>query len=106
MRILVLLTALAALCCSEEPPTPEELYARHCASCHGDDGRGDPRRRELDAGLDLTTSELVRSGADGLIYRSIAYGFEGMPAFSHKLSLEEMQALTRHTLTFDPNRSP
>lgn len=107
VRIFVLLlTAIAAICCSEEAPAPEELYALHCASCHGEDGRGDPRRRDLDAGLDLTTSELVLSGADGLIYRSIAYGFEGMPAFSHKLSLEQMQALTRYTLTFDPNNAP
>lgn len=86
-------------------PTPAQLYTEHCASCHGADGRGDPRRRGFYAGLDLTASPLVQEGRDGLVYRRIAYGYGAMPGFQHKLDTNQLLGLTEYTLQFSATRS-
>ena len=72
------------------------LYAVHCASCHGKDGRGDG-----DAGLDLLPSPALlarlmeqQGAVDEYMLWTISEGglpFEtGMPAFKDKLSEREI----------------
>lgn len=102
--MVVLLITLVTVACHDDP-TPAELYAEHCASCHGADGRGDARRRGFYPQLDLTASELVRRGEDGLVYRRIAYGYGAMPGFRHRLDVDQMLGLTDYTLDFGPARS-
>lgn len=101
LRLAVLLVAFAVVGCRDDV-TAADLYAEHCASCHGPDGRGDPRRLGFYPQVDLTSSRLVRRGEDGLIYRRIAYGYGAMPGFRHKLAINQMVALADYTLAFNP----
>jgi mono/diheme cytochrome c family protein len=80
------------------PPTPEALsearahFADHCASCHGNDGRG---RTEIGQHLyprapDMTGPD-TQSLTDGEIFHAIKYGVRltGMPASGAEGSKED-----------------
>lgn len=96
----LLAIALAAGACG--PPTSgesvEQLWSEHCQRCHGADGSGNPAQKGLDPGVDLTASKLVEKRARGLIYQRIAYGYQAMPAYSHKLERGDIQMLTEFVL--------
>ncbi|HEY8393814.1 MAG TPA: CopD family protein [Thermaerobacter sp.] len=84
------------------PPAPEvlergrEIYALHCASCHGPAGRGDGPAA---AGMVPPPADLtgvhVRQHTDGDLYWWITHGIEGtaMPAFGDRLTEEERWAV-------------
>lgn len=97
MKRLALLATWALFACTPGSQ-PARLFEEHCARCHGVDGRGDPRRRALEPGLDLEQSLLLESKLDGIAYRTIANGSEGMPAFSQTLSVEEIRGLVSYCL--------
>jgi mono/diheme cytochrome c family protein len=109
LRIAGLLAGLlgSGLLAACGPPdssrSPEELYPKYCARCHGADGKGDPRQVGLDPNLNLTTSKLVGKGAHLAIYNRIAQGYGPMPAFGHRLSPEEMNHLADYCLKLNPN---
>jgi cytochrome c oxidase cbb3-type subunit III len=70
----------------------QELYARHCASCHGADGKGG-------FGPDLS-GEYKYGKSSVAVEESITFGRPGnMPAFEGKLSGEEIKALTDYILS-------
>jgi mono/diheme cytochrome c family protein len=96
------LAALLAASVGCGPPTSgktvEELWTEHCQKCHGADGSGNPAQRALDPGVDLTASKLVAARARGLVYQRIAYGYQAMPGYRHKLELGDLQMLTEFVL--------
>ena len=100
---LALLLGASTGCSSREESTAR-LYSEHCASCHGDDGRGDPRRTALEPQLDLTASELVTSGSRGAVYRAISSGYGAMPGFAHRLAHPELDDLTSFVMAMAPER--
>ncbi len=94
------LVLFGSLLCSGcvTPPDAAPLWAEHCAECHGEDGRGDPRRFGLQPGVDLARSEIVQKRVGYRIYRVIRNGSAAMPAFDHKLEHEEIESLTAYVL--------
>jgi cytochrome c6 len=72
-----------------------ELFAKHCALCHGKDGKAqNPAARKLgvkDLSLSQATdAEIVKQVTEG---RRDERGNLKMPAFKDKLTAEEIQAL-------------
>jgi mono/diheme cytochrome c family protein len=104
LLLLALLGLLGIVACG--PPAgdrkAEELYPKYCAKCHGPDGKGDPRQVNLYPNLDLTASKLTGKGAHLAIYNRIAQGYGPMPAFSHRLSADEMNRLTDYSMKLNP----
>ncbi|MFN7941971.1 MAG: cytochrome c [Thermoanaerobaculia bacterium] len=91
--------ALGAACGSPTSGVPvERLWAEHCVRCHGEDGRGDPRRLAFDPAVDLLRSRLVADRAQGLIFQRIAQGNGGMPAFAYKLERGDIEMLVQYVL--------
>ena len=86
------------------PPNGAALYARHCAPCHGEAGRGDgwnapnlpvqPTAHADSAVMsrrpDDTLFDAIHSGG------WVLDGSPRMPAFGELLSAEEIRALVRH----------
>ncbi|MCP4873505.1 MAG: cytochrome c [Proteobacteria bacterium] len=132
--LLVGLTLLAAVGCnSRAEPTPagQLLYERHCASCHGADGRGDgPVAVGLTTRPSDLTSIALRNGGkfdDSAVLRTIdgqravhAHGPRDMPVWGtvfaeelegqrnagytvllHGRSLTDYVRLTRPTVSLD-----
>jgi len=97
---LLMLTALAlttSACGLFEPRDPgEKVYRRHCASCHGLDGRGNTPRYMSEEWADLTDDSWRNYGDDGTIETVIREGvFAKMPA-RNELTRDEMRALLRY----------
>ncbi len=100
---LLALVAAGGSGCASKEERGAALYAEHCASCHGTDGRGDPRRSALEPGLDLVASELVSAGARAQVYRAISGGYGTMPGFAHRMELGELDDVTTHVMALAPD---
>jgi cytochrome c oxidase cbb3-type subunit III len=69
------------------------LYAKDCAMCHGDDGRGG-------IGSDLTLADYLFGHQPTEVSASIRDGRPGgMPAFGRQYSAEQLENLTRFVLS-------
>jgi mono/diheme cytochrome c family protein len=70
----------------------EELYDKHCKSCHGKEGLGDgTKAKEQKGDLGDFSSEEFQAQSDGSLYYKTAEGREDMPGFTKKIpDAEEM----------------
>jgi cbb3-type cytochrome c oxidase subunit III len=73
-----------------------ELYAKHCASCHGKDGRAKTFKAKLNHARDLTDGAWQDDASDERIFNAITNGKRKMPSFSKKLSEQEINALVSY----------
>ena len=82
---------------AQEVPVTE-TYRRQCASCHGEEGRGDGRvaRRYNPRPTDFRDPEGVAALSDEELLQIIAEGRGSMPAFDEVLPLEVLLDLVRH----------
>lgn len=78
----------------------QQIYAQHCASCHGLDGKGDtPLGLSLSPAPPNLASRLLWRRADGELFWKIAYGMHArqgssiMPGFNKVLSDADIWAL-------------
>jgi mono/diheme cytochrome c family protein len=69
------------------------LYDKKCAECHGKDGQSHTFRGKHTHSRDLSDPQWQNQVTDERIYNSISNGKNKMPAFSKKLSEEEMNSL-------------
>ncbi len=74
----------------------QALYQKHCASCHGDKGRGDgpAEHFSMEPAADLTDRALQSRLTDGEILWKMTTGLRSgadviMPGIAHKVSAEE-----------------
>ena len=73
-----------------------ELYAKHCASCHGKDGRAKTLKGKLNHTRDLTDAAWQDDATDERLFNSITNGKHKMPSFSKKLSEQEINSLVSY----------
>ncbi len=77
----------------ESQRTATALYAKHCASCHGKDGRSKTFKAKFNKARNLTEPGWQEAVSDERIYNSIANGRGKMPAFAKKFSEAEIDSL-------------
>lgn len=73
-----------------------ELYRRHCASCHGADGRAQTQKGKFSHARDLTDAKWQDDVTDERIFNSIMNGRNvrgNMPAFSDTVNEKEIDSL-------------
>lgn len=83
--------------------TAPELYSRHCASCHGTDGRAKTQKGKFSHARDLTDVKWHDDVTDERIFNSIMNGRDvrgNMPAFSDKLNETEADSLVSFVRKF------
>ena len=79
--------------------TGAQIYAEHCAECHGEDGRGEPYVYPALDGNPLVTSPRPNNMLQTVLFGGFAPSTaanprpHGMPAYSHELSSEEIAAV-------------
>lgn len=90
----------------EQVAEGKKLYKLNCASCHGEDGRGDgPKAASLVPPPRNFTAEKFKNGASVLqIYNTVSHGIQGtsMPAFD-LLPEEDRMAMVHYVQTFVPD---
>jgi cytochrome c oxidase cbb3-type subunit 3 len=60
-----------------------ELYAEHCAACHGSEGQGGPAAREP-----INTTEYLAGISNDALRQIIVEGVSGMPGYANRLTDE------------------
>ncbi|HYP54404.1 MAG TPA: cytochrome c [Pyrinomonadaceae bacterium] len=92
---------------SQSAPDDAALYSKHCATCHGKDGRANTFKARFNKARDLTDAKWQAETSDERLFNSIANGRKKMPSFKEKLSREETEALVRfvRTLRREPRRA-
>lgn len=74
--------------------TSAALYGKHCASCHGKNGRSKTYKAKLNRARNLTEPGWQDAVSDERIFNSIANGRGSkMPGFATKLSVGEIDGL-------------
>jgi mono/diheme cytochrome c family protein len=68
----------------------KQLYIKHCAGCHGPEGRGDGYRI-LGADPANLTSASIRKKSDATLLHSIHEGKAAMPSWNIRLSHQDAQ---------------
>ena len=86
---------------------PAVLYARNCARCHGNDGRGDPEiKKTMPNVRDFRDPEFrARANTDAIVSVMMA-GKGQMPAFGRSMSLPKMQALSGYVRRLGAGDAP
>lgn len=73
-----------------------ELYTKHCASCHGKDGQAKTFKAKFNHARDLTDPAWQEDASDERLFNSIMNGKRKMPAFSKKLSEQDINVLVSY----------
>ncbi len=68
----------------------EELYMKHCKSCHGKEGLGDgSKAAEQEGELGDFSSEEFQAQSDGALFYKTTIGRDDMPAYDKKMPDDE-----------------
>jgi mono/diheme cytochrome c family protein len=68
----------------------EELYMKHCKSCHGKEGLGDgPKAKDQEGDLGDFSSEEFQAQSDGDLFYKTKEGRDDMPTFAKKIPDDE-----------------
>ena len=73
--------------------TATQLYSKHCASCHGKDGRAKTFKAKFNHARNLTEPGWQEAVSDERIFNSITNGRKKMPAFAKKITEAEINSL-------------
>jgi cytochrome c553 len=83
-----------------------ENWTKHCASCHGKDGKGQTKAGKMSDTKDLTDAKYQAGFTDGDAHKQIKEGVKDkngkdrMKPFEGKLTEAEMKDLVAHVRTF------
>lgn len=90
MKAFALFLLLTLSCSVYSAPHGDELYARHCSSCHGKDGKGG-------VGIPIALPSFLNSVSNEYLKKTIRLGRVGriMPAFN-SLSDAQVNAIVSH----------
>jgi cytochrome c553 len=102
---LALAASLALMAGSVSAADATERWTKHCASCHGKDGKSETKAGKKAGVKDQTDSKYQASLTDAKMFESVKQGLkedskETMRPFSDKLTDEEIQALVAHVRSF------
>ena len=80
-------------------------YDKHCAKCHGPDGKGQTRMGKQAGAKDYTDAKVQAEMTDDKAFKSIkegqkVNGKEAMKPFADQLSDDEIKALIAHIRKF------
>ena len=103
--VLLLAAGICAAALGIRAAAPLENYETHCASCHGNDGKGETKAGRKAQVKDLTDKAHQASFTDAVAAKGIKDGLkddkgkEKMKAYGDKLTDEEIKALVAYVRT-------
>jgi mono/diheme cytochrome c family protein len=86
-------SAIATAPLTANQQTPAALFSKHCATCHGKDGRAKTFKAKFNHARNLTEPGWQDAVSDERISNSITNGRGKMPSFAKKLSEAEIDSL-------------
>lgn len=77
----------------------KKVYDARCASCHGDDGKGETKAGKMTKTPDITQKDVWKQGTSvAELVKTLEEGLGKMPKYEGKLSAEELKAVSEYTL--------
>ncbi|MDY0248667.1 MAG: cytochrome c [Pseudomonas sp.] len=76
-------------------PDGPALYSKHCAKCHGKEGRANTLRGWFTSAQDLTDPKWQAETLDSDILDALEKGPRSMPSYANKLSIVEQNSLLK-----------
>ena len=103
--MILLAIAAVATAVSVSAADVKENYAKHCAKCHGEDGKGETKMGKKVGIKDMTDAKVQAEFTDDKGFKSVKEGVKAegktkMKAFGEDLSDDEIKALVAHMRTF------
>jgi high-affinity iron transporter len=102
---LALLLVFSGCGSGGSPQEGAQIYAKHCASCHGDTGIGDGPTARLMGLKPANLPAAVREKPRAEILGTINRGRQAMPAFGHLLTDAEREAVYQYLRTLPEKRA-
>lgn len=93
------LLVLGAAIYTSDDSLGKKVYDANCASCHGDDGRGDTRAGKMMKTPDLLEADWKMGTETAEVVKMLEDGIGKMPKYKGKLNEEELKAVSEYTLT-------
>lgn len=96
MTITIVTPRLQANTNTSSARSASQLYSKHCASCHGRDGRSRTKKGKFSHARDFSDAKWQDDVSDERLFNSIMNGRNvrgNMPAFNDKLSEQETDSL-------------
>lgn len=90
--------ATSANAVSESVASSQSLYRKHCASCHGNNGKSQTTKGRQTEADDLTTADVKGDSIDKIV-RIISNGKGDMPSFKKKLNTTQMTSIANYVKT-------
>ena len=89
LALPILLTACGGTAPQAGPPDGMELFKKHCAACHGANGKG------VVAKVDMTSPEWQKAYSDEVITKTVKEGIpaRSMPSFATVLKDDDINAV-------------
>ena len=88
------------------PEDGKRIYARHCAACHGERGKGDGPTARLTGITPANLPAVVREKSKAELLGTIARGRQAMPAFGRILTDAEREAVYEYIRTLPEGQGP
>ena len=85
---------------SRRQRSPDDIYAKQCATCHGKDGRAKTFKSKFIHARNFTDAQWQDSVSDERLVNSITNGKGKMPAWGKKLSEAEINSLVKYVRSF------
>ncbi len=100
MKYIYILFLIVFSVSAYSAPRGDELFAKHCASCHGNDGAGG-------VGVPISSASFVNSVSNEYLEKTIRFGRPGriMPAFS-SLSDAQVMAIVNYVRSWSDKPVP
>ena len=81
---------------SHKDADARSLFAKNCATCHGNDGQAKTFKAKLNHARNLTDSAWQANVSDERLFNSIANGRGDMPGWGKKLTEAEINSLVAY----------
>jgi cytochrome c553 len=103
--LLAVAVGLTVLASSAKAADVAENWGKHCASCHGKDGKGQTKAGKMAGAKDMTDAAYQAELKDDKALKSVKEGIKDkgkdlMKPFAEKLSDDEIKALIAHVRTY------
>src|SRR6185436_17956505 len=104
MKSIITMTAILCVAAASQAADVGANWTKHCAACHGKDGKGQTKAGKLAGVKDQTDPAYQATLKDDKMFQSIKAGLkegdkEKMKPFAEKLTDEEINALIAHVRT-------
>lgn len=101
-KLTFILSSVVALTLTINAAEPLENFGKHCATCHGKDGKGQTTMGKKLNTPDLTTKEVKSEEAFKILKEGLKKdGKEIKKSFSGKLTDDEIKALVEYVKIFN-----